>query len=124
MSTSSSYPESSRLNEVAEDAARHTSRTAQHGMERVSNSLGNARAQTSETLRNLAHSTEELAHRSMDAVRDKSMHVRETTTHYIQEEPVKSMLIAAAVGAALMGLVAMFSRSSHASAHNGYRTHH
>ena len=71
-------------------------------------------------LRNLAHSTEELAHRGMDLVRDKSLHVRDTTTHYIQDEPVKSMLIAAAVGAALIGLVAMFSRSgSHA---NGYRS--
>jgi ElaB/YqjD/DUF883 family membrane-anchored ribosome-binding protein len=123
MTTHSSYPESTRLTQAAEDAARQTSRTAQQGLERVSESLGEASAQTGEAFRNLAHSTEELAHRGMDVVRDKTMHVRDTTTHYIQDEPVKSMLIAAAVGAALMGLVAMFSRSDSTHAHNGYRSH-
>lgn len=34
------------------------------------------------------------------------------TTHYIQEEPVKSVLIAAATGAVLMALVGLMSRSS------------
>jgi ElaB/YqjD/DUF883 family membrane-anchored ribosome-binding protein len=116
------HNETDRLTAAAEDAARQTSRTAQQGMERVSDSLGEARAQTGEAFRNLAHSTEELAHRGMDVVRDKTMHVRDTTTHYIQDEPVKSMLIAAAVGAALMGLVAMFSRNDSTHAHNGYRS--
>jgi ElaB/YqjD/DUF883 family membrane-anchored ribosome-binding protein len=116
------HTETDRLTAAAEDAARQTSRTAQQGMERVSDSLGEARAQTGEALRNLAHSTEELAHRGMDVVRDKSLHVRDTTTHYIQDEPVKSMLIAAAVGAALMGLVAMFSRSDSSHTHAGYRS--
>lgn len=134
MTTASSYPESSRLSELADDAARQASHSTQHSLERAAESLGSARAQTSEALRHLAHDTEALAHRGLDAVRDKSLHVRETTTHYIQDEPVKSMLIAAAVGAALMGLVAMFSRNSHPassrsernqrSEHNGYRTHH
>lgn len=121
---STHYTETDRLTAAAEDAARHTSRSAHQGMERVSDSLNQARSQTGEALRNLAHSTEELAHRGMDVVRDKSLHVRDTTTHYIQDEPVKSMLIAAAVGAALMGLVAMFSRSSHSHshAHNAYRS--
>ena len=50
-------------------------------------------------------------------VREKSAHLRDATTTYIQHEPVKSMLMAAAVGAALMGLVALFSR--HHSGHNG-----
>jgi ElaB/YqjD/DUF883 family membrane-anchored ribosome-binding protein len=40
------------------------------------------------------------------------VHARDATTSYIQHEPVKSMLMAAAVGAALMGLVALFSRHS------------
>ena len=34
------------------------------------------------------------------------------TTHYIREEPIKSVLIAAATGAVLMALVALVSRSS------------
>ena len=58
-----------------------------------------------------------MAHRGMEAVREgahqlreKSLHVKDATASYIQHEPVKSMLMAAAVGAALMGLVALFSR--------------
>lgn len=44
-------------------------------------------------------------------LREKSLHVKDATTTYIQDEPVKSVLIAAAVGAALMGLLALFSRT-------------
>lgn len=110
--------DTSSLTRAAENAARDTGRTAQHGMERVSDTLSDARAQTGDTLRQLAHNTEDLAHRSLDLVRDRadqlrerSYQVKDATTHYIQDEPVKSMLIAAAVGATLMGLVAMFSRN-------------
>lgn len=45
-------------------------------------------------------------------LREKSLHVQDATTTYIQEAPVKSVLMAAAVGAALMGLVALVSRHS------------
>lgn len=114
--------DTSSLTQAAENAARQTSRNAQQGMDRVADSFNDARHQTSDTLRQLAHSTEELAHRGMDVMRDsagqlrdKSLHVKDATTHYIQDEPVKSMLIAAAVGATLMGLVAMFSRNGHGS---------
>jgi len=56
--------------------------------------------------------------RSMDALRDGSHQVRakahqagESTTHYIQQEPVKAVLIAAATGAALMALISLLTRS-------------
>ena len=39
------------------------------------------------------------------------MRAQDTTVGYIKDEPVKSMLIAAATGAALMALVSMMSRS-------------
>lgn len=59
-----------------------------------------------------------LAHRGADAVRDSSRQLREKATHasdvtvnYIKDEPVKSILIAAATGAALMGIVSMMGRS-------------
>ncbi|MBS3997269.1 MAG: hypothetical protein KGZ67_08010 [Hydrogenophaga sp.] len=112
--------DTSSLTRAAENAARDTSRTAQHGIDRVSDTLSEARAQTGDTLRQLAHNTEDLAHRGMDLVREsadqlreRSYHVKDVTTHYIQDEPVKSMLIAAAVGATLMGLFAMLSRNGH-----------
>jgi ElaB/YqjD/DUF883 family membrane-anchored ribosome-binding protein len=59
-----------------------------------------------------------LAQRGLEAVRDGSQRLRDTarqasdgTVHYIQAEPLKSVLIAAATGAALMALISLVSRS-------------
>ena len=54
----------------------------------------------------------------MDAVRERSHQLSESahrvadgTRNYVRDEPVKSLLIAAATGAALMGLLAFLGRS-------------
>ncbi|MDO9093738.1 MAG: hypothetical protein Q8R98_09840 [Rubrivivax sp.] len=71
---------------------------------------------------NTAHKLQDdavhLTQRSVDAVRQGSQHLRESALHakdstlgYIKDEPVKSMLIAAATGAALMALLGLMSRS-------------
>ncbi len=59
-----------------------------------------------------------LVQRGADALRDGSQLVRnsarqasDSTVGYIRDEPVKAMLIAAATGAALMGLVSLMGRS-------------
>lgn len=59
-----------------------------------------------------------LAQRSVNAVRDGSLKLRDSAVHakdgtvvYIKDEPLKAMLIAAAAGAALMALVGLLSRS-------------
>lgn len=61
-----------------------------------------------------------LAHRGLDAVRESSqqlragvVHASDSTVGYIRQEPVKSVLIAAATGVALMGLLMLFGRSRH-----------
>lgn len=66
----------------------------------------------------LIKSAESLARRSIDGARDGSQQLRERAAHatdstvsYIKDEPVKSMLIAAAAGAALMAVVSLLSRS-------------
>ena len=94
-------------------------RSAQEGLVHASEGLTVARHQSGAALKQFAQHTEALAHDGMEVVReraqllrDKSMHVKDATTTYIQHEPVKSVLIAAAVGATLMGLVALFSRHS------------
>lgn len=55
----------------------------------------------------------------MDRVRETSQHVRDSaarasvcTTNYIRHDPVKSVLIAAATGAALTALVSLLTRSN------------
>lgn len=69
----------------------------------------------------LARATERvgtLAQRGVDAVRDSSQQLRDAawrasdnTVRLVRDEPVKSMLIAAAAGAALMALVGLLTRS-------------
>lgn len=73
----------------------------------------------------LSHSAQNLqadavaaTHRGIDALRDRSQHLRERaavardeTLNYIKVEPVKAMLMAAATGAAVMALVGLLTRS-------------
>jgi ElaB/YqjD/DUF883 family membrane-anchored ribosome-binding protein len=95
----------------------HAMRAAQQGLERMSDGLSVARNQSGTALKQLAHQTEALAHDGVEAVREgahqlreRSLHARDATATYIQHEPIKSVLIAAAVGATLMGLVALLGR--------------
>jgi len=106
--------------DLAHDAAasaEHAMRSTQHLAQQGLNSLSGARAQADTALHQLASDTAELGHRGMDALhngtellREKSAHARSVTTHYIQNEPIKSVVIAAAVGAALMGVIALLGR--------------
>ena len=96
-----------------EQAIRSTQHLAQQGLD----GLSSGRTQTDAALRQLALDTSTLAHRGMDVLRDsgqqlreKSSQARQATADYIQHEPLKSVLIAAAVGAGLMGLLALFTR--------------
>ncbi len=61
----------------------------------------------------------DLTHRGVDAVREGAKQVREKahslgdhTVSYIKDEPVKSVLIAAAAGATLMGLLSLIARGA------------
>ena len=62
----------------------------------------------------------DLAQRGVQAVRDRTQHLRESaenashrTLGYIRDEPIKSMLIAAATGAALMALLSLVNSDRH-----------
>jgi ElaB/YqjD/DUF883 family membrane-anchored ribosome-binding protein len=66
----------------------------------------------------LAAAADDLSHSATDAVREGSRRLQartaelaESTNTFIHDEPVKSVLIAAAMGAALMALVALASRA-------------
>lgn len=65
----------------------------------------------------LASQAEDLAQRSVDALRDGSQRLRERASdatdrgvRYVQEEPIKAVLIAAAVGAAVTLVASLVSR--------------
>jgi ElaB/YqjD/DUF883 family membrane-anchored ribosome-binding protein len=46
-------------------------------------------------------------------VRERAARASQTTVSYIRHDPVKSVLIAAATGAALMALVSLLTRTTH-----------
>ncbi len=72
----------------------------------------------SQSARQLQAAAGQLSQRGRDALRDGSRQVRasahrasERTVGYIQDEPVKAVLMAAAVGAALVVLLGLTGRS-------------
>lgn len=48
---------------------------------------------------------------SSHQLRDKAQHASASTVGCVREKPVRSMLLAGAIGAALMGIVGLFRRS-------------
>lgn len=107
----------SALAHTAAQTAEGAVRLAQQGASHLADGVNEVRAQTGTAFRHLAHDTELLAQHSKEALREsveqlreRSLRTRDSAVTYIQHDPMKSMLIAAAVGATLMGLLTLFSR--------------
>ncbi len=80
--------------------------------------LNNLAGQAAPLLERATGQASAIARRSVDAVRDGSQHIRDSalrasdsTARYVRDEPLRSILIAAVAGAALMALVGLFTRS-------------
>lgn len=104
----------------ADQAIRSTQRATNEALDGLSDSVNSASQRVSPLINRATEQASALAQRSMDAVRqtsqqlrDKAMHASDTTASYIRNDPIKSVLIAAATGAALMALVSLVSRSRH-----------
>jgi ElaB/YqjD/DUF883 family membrane-anchored ribosome-binding protein len=96
----------------ADQAIRSTQRVANQALDGLAGSVQDLRQQAAPLLNRATEQASVLAQRGVDAVRQGSRQVRDQalrasdgTLHYVREEPVKAMLIAAATGAALMALV-------------------
>lgn len=103
----------------ASGAIRSTQGVANAAFDRLASQVESAREHTVPLINRLSSQAETAARRGVDAVRETSAQLREralkasdTTVAYIKDEPVKSMLIAAATGAALMALVSLISSRS------------
>lgn len=86
--------------------------------EAITTPINNAANQIAPLLDRATDQASALAQRGLHAVQDSALQLREkaantgdVTVRYIQNEPVKAVLIAAATGAALMGLVSLLGRS-------------
>ena len=98
----------------ATSAIRSTQNVTNEAFDRLSDKVESARSHAAPLLDRLTSQAEIAARRSAEVVRDTSAQLRDkaarasdTTVGYIREEPVKSMLIAAATGAVLMALISL-----------------
>jgi len=104
--------------DAAQGAIRSTQRTADQALDRLSQKVDEVRNQAAPMINKVTSQAEAAARRGMEAVRDTSQQLRERalqaqdmTVAYVKDEPIKAMLIAAATGALLMGIISMLGRS-------------
>lgn len=112
-------PLADKLAQKADHAIRSTQSAANGALDSLASSVAEVRQQVAPAINHATEQVNALAHRGMDSVRntskqlmDSAHRVSDTTVGYVKEEPVKSILIAAATGAALMALVSLMTRSS------------
>jgi len=82
--------------------------------ERASNAMNAVRDRVVPTASRLASQAEDLAQRSADALLDRGYQLRnravdfgDRSVRYVKDEPIKSVLIAAAAGGALIAVLAL-----------------
>jgi ElaB/YqjD/DUF883 family membrane-anchored ribosome-binding protein len=102
----------------AQGAIRSTQRATDQALGRLSDTVEGVRSKAAPMLNKVRSQAQAAAQRGMDAVRDTSQQLRDRasqaqdmTVAYVRDEPIKAMLIAAATGALLMGLITLLSRS-------------
>lgn len=102
----------------AQGAIRSTQRAADSALDNLSAKVDDVRSQAAPLLSKVSSQAEAAARRGIDAVRDTSQQLRDKavqasdmTVAYVKDEPIKAMLIAAATGALLMGIISMMARS-------------
>lgn len=104
--------------DAADNAIRNTQRRTDEAFDSLSSKVEDLRNQAGPMMNRMSSQAEAAARRGMEAMRDGSQQLRERaqrateeTVAYVKDEPIKSMLIAAATGAVLMALVSLMGRS-------------
>jgi ElaB/YqjD/DUF883 family membrane-anchored ribosome-binding protein len=100
----------------ADQAIRSTQRVANDALSSLAGTAQNLREHAAPVVDRVAERARALAHQGVDTVRERSHQLSDSahrvadgTRHYVQDQPVKSLLIAAATGAVLMGLLSLLS---------------
>ena len=103
---------------TADAAIRSTEKLTHIALNGLTESANGLRNGIGPMIHRAADQVSSLAHRGADAVRQRSHQLSDDaevatvrTRDYIRDEPVKSVLIAAATGAALMGLLSLISHT-------------
>ncbi len=96
--------------QLADQALVATRRAVHNGADQLAQAAEDVRAQGSSTIQSLVHGTEDLTRHGIEAIRDRSLQVRDATSSYVQHKPVTALLMAAATGAVLTGLFVLLAR--------------
>ncbi len=104
----------------AEGAIDSTRRAVNNGLDSLQSGVGDLRDATPSAISRAAAQVEELTRRSLERCRDAGSQVKDQVVRagdrsvgYIRDEPVKSVVIAAATGAAVAVLIGWLTRSRH-----------
>ena len=101
----------------ADEGIRSSQRVANSTLDKLAGQVETARAAAGPALDSLTQGASEMANRSTEAlrrgaeqVRAQALAARDTTRGYIQQEPLKAVLIAAAAGALIMMIGSLVGR--------------
>jgi ElaB/YqjD/DUF883 family membrane-anchored ribosome-binding protein len=104
--------------QTADQAIASTQHAANEKLSQLSDTVEEARVHAGPAISRFANDADELRRRSVDVIRGASTQVREgalratdKSVAFIRDEPVKSVLIAAAVGALSMALINVIGRA-------------
>ncbi len=102
----------------AEDTLQSTRQVANDAIDAMQNTVNDLRDAAPSTLTRAAAQVDELTRRSLERARDAGARAQRQldqlgakSTEYIRDEPMKSVLIAAATGAVVAGLLGWMARS-------------
>ena len=116
--TENTMPLVDRASQATDQAIKSTQNVATQTVDKLAGAMQDLRHEALPVLNHAVDGMSALAHRSVDSVRDASHQLRikaerasENTASYIRHDPMKSVLIAAATGAALMALVSLLTRN-------------
>lgn len=105
--------------EAAQQALSSSRGVANRTLDGLSSRVDSARDVAAPAVQHAVERTQQLGHQTMDLVRngaqqlrDQAQHAKDASVVYVRQEPLKSVLMAAAVGAGLMAIATLFMRRS------------
>lgn len=108
--------------QTADQAIKSTQQVASDALETLTDALQDLRHQATPLAERTEAQVSAFTQRGLNSVREtshqlrvKAEHASESTVAYIKHDPVKSVLIAAATGAALMALISLVSHNRNRS---------
>lgn len=107
-----------KAGDTAQDGIRSTQQAANKVVDKASDTVDELKSdaapmldKVSDQAQKLMQQGREVFHDTSKMVKDKATQASDLAMGYTKDEPMKAMLIAAAIGAVVMGLISMMARS-------------